>query len=84
MLMMSTLLDFNSTSSLEQQSAGRHVAPFEILSRFRDSQSLLLLLIVVDFAKKQRMPILLSLVLPEWSSNTRSTTLEKSTLYPLS
>jgi hypothetical protein len=57
---------------------------FDILSWFRDIQSLLLFLIVVYFTEKQRMPILLSLVLPEWGSNTRSTTLEESTLYPLS
>ena len=47
---------------------------------FRANQSLLFLLNAACLAEKQQIPILLSLVLSDWDSNPRSTTLEASPL----
>jgi hypothetical protein len=47
---------------------------------FRANQSLLFLLNTAWLAEKQHIPILKSLVWPDWGSNPRSTTLEASTL----
>jgi hypothetical protein len=46
----------------------------------RVNQSLLLLLNAEYLAEKQQIPILLSLVSPDWDSNSRSTEHETSTL----
>jgi len=53
-----TQLAFYSVSSMQQQSAGRHVAPSQTLSWFQANQSLLLVLYTVCIAAKQQIPIL--------------------------
>ena len=70
MMMMSTLhctnteLEFDSASSLKQQSAGRYLASLsDILSRFQTDQYLLFLIKAACLAKNQQIPILESLVL---------------------
>ena len=71
------LVDFNSASSLKQQSAGRR---HSTLSWLRVDKSLLLLLNDVSSVENQQTPILLSLVWPNQDSNPRSTALKVSVL----
>ena len=65
-------VDFYSASSLKQQSRDRHVAPLEHIILI-PSQSLLFLLNAACLAEKQHIPILKSLVWPDWGMNPRST-----------
>ena len=67
-------LDYNSTSSLKQQSAGRHVAPLGHIIMIPIPP------VAALSAEKQQLPLLKSLVWPDVDSNPRSTTLETSTL----
>ena len=73
-------LDFYSASSLNQQSASRHVAPIGHIFWFRVNQSVFFLLNVACLAEKQQIHILYSLVWPDRDSNPHSTALKASTL----
>ena len=52
----------------------------DMLFWFRVNHFLLFLLNAACLAEKQQIPILKSLVWPDWASNSRSTTLEASAL----
>ena len=73
-------LDFYSSSSLKQQSAGRHVDPLGHIIWFRANQSLLLILNAVCLAENQQIPILLSLVWLDQGSKPMTYCFEASTL----
>ena len=58
MMMIHASLDVYSSILLEQQTAGRHVAPFGHIILIRANQSYLLLIKDACLVKKQKLPIL--------------------------
>jgi hypothetical protein len=68
--------DFYSATSLKQQSVYRHVTPRDTLLWIHGNHSLLLPLNAACSTQKQQIPILKSLVWPDWGLSPRSTTLK--------